>query len=116
MVAVTVAASPDVGRTGTLTIEDDGFVEGGHSCGPHRRSVGQQPPPSVVGHDWYPEEQVRGAIVEVIAADVVGGVDVVRDMDVVTVDDDNVDVDVDIDIDIGVIVGVVLADKDVTVG
>ena len=111
--AVTVAAAPDVGRTGTLTIEDDAVDEGGHSCGPHRRSVGQQPPPSVAGHDWYPEEQVRGAtIVEASGAEVVGGVDVVRDEDVVTVDDSKLDVDVGV----GVVVGVVLVDEGVTVG
>ena len=58
-VMVAEATETEVGRTGApgvLVV----VGEAGQAMLPHRRSVGQQPPPRVAGQDLKPEEQVKG--------------------------------------------------------
>jgi len=50
VVLVDVDGDADVEGEGEGDAEDG--VEAGHSLAPHARSVGQQPPPRVVGQDW----------------------------------------------------------------
>ena len=66
---------PDVGRNGApgVTVVERG---GQRSLDPQARSVGQQPPPSVAGHDLKPAEHVVVLLTDV---DIELEVDAVRD-------------------------------------
>lgn len=49
--AVTTAELMDVGLMGTPPLTALDVVVAGQNCAPHSRSVGQQPPPWLAGHD-----------------------------------------------------------------
>lgn len=91
-----VATALDVGRTGITKFESseddneetDALKNGGHVEGPHSRSVGQQPPPTLGAQERKPDEHEN--VVEEVdegAVEVIGIANVAGDDDEVMIED-----------------------------
>jgi hypothetical protein len=97
VVVVSTVVVKLVGRTGGSGVPLDckDVDKAGQLADPHARSVGQQPPPRLAGHDRKPVEHVRESVAEDVIVLVIvmvetsggGGVTLEMDVDVGDVDD-----------------------------